>query len=99
VPPHGQYRGSRLRYRRVEEAGLEFLFAYDRDAPELLHIYARHLTDISDALNTYFDPSAETRWNEQFRRFETYNATHGLYWFWWRGLENRVVLVITCFRL
>ena len=64
------------------------------DAPELLHIYVRHLTSIDDALDTFFN--GQTSWNEEQKRFETYTGTHGLFWFW---LEpDKVVMVISCFK-
>lgn len=86
----------RRAYKRVEENGIEFLFKYDDDAPELLHIYARHVTEVDDALDTFF--GAETKmWNAEFKRFESYTATHGLFWFWLD--ENKVVMVISCFRV
>lgn len=40
------------KYKNVEEQGLRFVFAFDDDAPELLHIYVPHLTSIDDALDT-----------------------------------------------
>ncbi len=43
------------KYKTVEEQGLRFVFAYDDDAPDLLHIYVRHLTSIDDALDTFFN--------------------------------------------
>lgn len=85
-----------MQYKQVEESGIRFVFKYDDDAPDLLHIYARHLTTIDDALDTFFDGSGEV-WNEERRRFETYSETHGLFWFWLE--EEHVVMVISCFRL
>jgi hypothetical protein len=82
-------------YKQVEEQGIRFVFKYDDDAPELLHIFARHLTTIDDALDVFFDGEEEV-WNEERNRFETFSATHGLFWFWIE--ENRVVMVVTCFR-
>ena len=82
------------KYKAVEEQGLRFVFAYDDDAPDLLHIYVRHLTSIDDALDTFFN--GQTNWNEDRKRFETYTDAHGLFWFW---LEpDRVVMVISCFK-
>jgi hypothetical protein len=83
-------------YQRIFEQGICFVFKYDDDAPELLHIFARHLTSVDDALNTFFEGTRET-WNERFARFETYSATHGLFWFWIE--EERVVMVVSCFRI
>ena len=48
------------RYRRLRANELIFLFAYDADAPELLHIYARHLTTETDALRVFLTPSVRT---------------------------------------
>lgn len=83
-------------YRNVDENGIRFVFKYDDDAPELLHIFARHLTSIDDALDTFFDGHT-CGWNEQRARFETYSETHGLYWFWIE--EGSVVMVVSCFRV
>ena len=83
------------KYKNVEERGIRFVFAYDDDAPELLHIYVRHLTTVDDALDTFFN--GETKRNEQFDRFETFTETHGLFWFWLE--QDRVVMVISCFKL
>lgn len=85
-----------MRYKQVEEEGIRFVFKYDDDAPDLLHIYARHLTSIDDALDTFFDGEQEV-WNAERSRFETYTRTHGLFWFWLE--ENRAVMVVSCFRL
>ena len=86
----------RGRYKQVDEADTRFVFKYDDDVPDLLHIYARHLTTIDDALDTFFDGEQEA-WNEERRRFETYSATHGLFWFWLE--QDSVVMVVSCFRL
>lgn len=84
-------------YKRVREHGITFYFKYDDQHPEFLHIYARHLTGIDDALDVFFDPNRQSVWNEEQQRWETQSATHMLYWTW---LEERTkVLIITCFRL
>jgi hypothetical protein len=90
-------RGPRrtARYKQVEEQGLRFVFKYDDDAPDLLHIYVRHVTTIDDALDTFFEGATE--WNAAHERFETYTATHGMFWFWLE--ENAAVMIISCFRL
>jgi len=91
--------GRRGSYTRITDSksGLVFVFAPDADAPELLHIFARHATEPADAIETFFDSSAEMTWNHERQRTETYSATHGLYWFW--ITPNQVVMVISCFRL
>lgn len=78
-------------------SGIRFLFKTDPDAPDLLHIYARHLTTPTDAIQAFFDERAETTWVERHRRFETYTARSGLYWTW--VVPDRVVRVISCFTL
>jgi hypothetical protein len=82
------------RFKRVRSGGFTFLFAYDETDPSLLHIYARHLATIEDALRVWFDPQAEDVWNDQRERFETRGETHVLYWTWLN--DGETVLVITC---
>lgn len=84
------------RYERVEADGFTFLFAYDTTDPELLHIYARHLTTIDDALDVWFDDATEDVWDEKYERFETVGQHHVLYWTWVD--PQRRVLIISCFR-
>lgn len=86
------------RFRRVRESGVTFVFKTDDDDPSLLHIFARHLTSIDDALDVYFDDSATQTWNATNQRFERHSRTHGLYWFW-LDEPGQVVMVITCFTL
>ena len=57
----------------------------------------RHVTDVDDALDVYFDPNRHSTWNEERHRWETQSAKHMLYWTWLE--EGTKVLVITCFRL
>jgi len=83
-------------YERVEFEDHTFVFKYDRTDPTQLHIYVRHLTEIEDVLETFFE--GETEYNQERDRFETYTATHGLYWYWIDEV-NKVVMVITCFSL
>jgi L-amino acid N-acyltransferase YncA len=82
--------------RRTDQAtGIEFVFKTDPDAPEMLHIYARHLTTVEDAMAAFRE--GEELWDATHRRFETYTTTHGLYWFW---LEpGGRVMVVSCFRI
>ncbi|MDE3076270.1 MAG: hypothetical protein KGJ86_12650 [Chloroflexota bacterium] len=84
----------RTRIFRAE--GIRFVFAYDRDDPTLLHIYARHLTTPQEAMDTFLDPTATTTWNQRYGRFETYSAARGLFWFWLE--QGQAVMVISCFR-
>lgn len=82
-------------YEVVKVKDTTFFFTYDPDAPDLLHIYARHLTTIKDAVRLYFveDPT----WNKKRKRFENYSDSHGLYWNW-ISKEEKKVIVISCFR-
>ena len=86
------------KYKQVRCGGVRFVFKYDEPDSSLLHIYARHLTSIDDALSVFFDPEASETWNSERRRFERYNASHGLFWFW-LDEPNQAVMVITCFTL
>ena len=83
------------KFEQVFENGIKFVFKMDDVDPELLHIFARHLTSIDDALDVFF--ASKAAWNEQFQRYESYNDTHGLYWFW-SNEPNKVVMVVSCFR-
>lgn len=84
------------KYKHVRAAGFTFLFKYDQVDSSLLHIYARHLMTIDDALELFF--SQTPTWNEEYRRFENYSDTQGLYWFW-RNESKKEVGIITCFRI
>lgn len=84
------------KFQPVKEKGITFLFKFDPDSPELLHIYVRHLTTIEDALDVYF--STKPIWNSKMKRYENYSETHGIYWFWLNEKDKKVV-IITCFNL
>ncbi|MBI4495117.1 MAG: hypothetical protein HY690_20270 [Chloroflexi bacterium] len=84
----------RYEFHTDPESGIRFVFKRDLADPELLHIYARHLTTQEEAIATFF--AAEPTWNEERRRFETRSDTHVLFWIWLeRGI---VVMIISCFR-
>lgn len=83
-------------YKRVVEEGITFLFKFDQVDPTILHIFARHLTSIDDALDVFFE--TKPIWNDKHRRFENYSDKHGIYWFW-RNQPKREVVIITCFRI
>lgn len=84
---------SKFQVRRCK--GIKFLFKFDEVAPDLLHIYARHLTTDRDAIATFFEGS--TTWNEEHKRYETTSESHCLYWFWLT--KDKDVMVISCFRV
>lgn len=83
------------RYKRLKANGVLFVFSYDKTAPDLLHIFVRHLVEPSHAIETFFD--GETTWNAKHKRFETYTKSHGLYWFWLNE-KKKHVMVISCFK-
>jgi hypothetical protein len=83
------------KYKRVKEQGITFLFKYQEEAPELLHIYVRHLTTVDDALDVYF--TTTSKWYDERKRYENYSKTHGIHWFWLNEFDK--VMMITCFRL
>jgi hypothetical protein len=76
-------------YIKKKANGIRFLFKFDQEAPDLLHIYARHLMTPDDAIETFF--SGLTVWNAEYKRFETRTMTHVLYWFWL--VENEKAMV------
>lgn len=82
-------------YRHVVENGIKFVFKYDDEAPDLLHIFARHLMTIDDALDLFFDEKPV--WNKEFERYENYSDTQGLYWFWLNE-QRKTVMIVSCFR-
>ncbi len=84
------------KYQRIREGDFTFLFKYDEVDSTLLHIFARHLMEVDDALDLFFE--TEANWNKEFERFENYSETHGLFWFW-RNEKTKVVMIITCFRI
>jgi hypothetical protein len=84
------------RFKHVFENGIKFVFKYEEDFPDLLHIYARHLTTIDDALDVFF--MTEPEWNEQFQRYENYSETHGIHWFW-INKKQKVIMLVSCFRI
>ncbi len=83
------------KYFSLPSGGYDFVFKYDREDPELLHIYARHLTDPGIAVQTWFEGEKEV-WNVQFNHYETSSELYTVYWFWLK--ESKAVMIISCFR-
>jgi hypothetical protein len=79
----------------VERDGITFVFTHDDDDPSLLHIFARHLATIDDALGVWFDERTTDVWNDRYSRWESTGVTHVLYWTWL--VAEQRVLIITCF--
>ncbi len=65
------------RFKHYRARGIKFVFKYDDVDPDLLHIYARHLTTPTVAVTTFF--SGLTVWNDKLQRFETITKSHCLY--------------------
>lgn len=87
--------GTSRKFDKYRVDGIDFFFKYDELAPDLLHIYVRHLTTPAEALEIFVN--GKTAWNVRCQRFETYTETHGLYWFWLQ--ESSKVMIISCFRI
>ena len=72
---------------------IRFIFAMEPPEYELLHIYARHLTDEKDAIHAFL--YGVSKWNKKHRRWETTDRKHTIYWNW--ITVNKKVVIITCF--
>ena len=83
------------KYKVLKVRGITFVFKFDEDDPEILHIFARHLTSIDDALDVFFGTTPT--WNLNRQRYENLSETHGLYWFWLDEPKKKV-MIISCFR-
>jgi hypothetical protein len=82
-------------YKRIfsQETGLRFVFKYEPDSAEMLHIFARHRKEPIDAITVWIE--GEHAYNENHRRFEATYQGLGIYWFWIK--VDAVVMIITCF--
>ena len=82
------------RFRRFKTRGITFVFKTDPAAPDLLHIFARHLKAPHDAIRVWFE--GVHTYNAVRQRFEAFDGDTGLYWYP-INLETDVVMVISCF--
>lgn len=73
-----------------------FFFKHEPSAPDLLHIYVRHLSTEAEAIAAFF--TGVTTWNQARERFETTSATHTVFWFWLDEADKKV-MIITCFQV
>ncbi len=71
-----------------------FVFKIDPDEPSMLHIWARHLCTPDEAILTWRDGSRV--WNQTHKRWESYTASHGLFWF---ELKDGGIMVVSCFKM
>jgi len=81
-------------YKRVKAQGTTFVFKYELDVPDILHIYARHKKEPDDAIYLFFE--GPSYWNLKRGLYETIVGTEGLWWFW-IDEEARIVMVVSCF--
>jgi hypothetical protein len=79
----------------VQARSERFRFYYDLEEPTVLHITRQHGTTPQEAVETFFDGEAGA-WDETRLRFETFTATHGLYWT--RHAHDQSMIVISCFK-
>jgi hypothetical protein len=83
------------KHLRIKVGEFTFIFKYETEHPELLHIYAQHLMQPKDAIDTFFE-GAEDKWDEQHKRFETSTESITILWFW--KVQDEVVYIISCYR-
>lgn len=81
------------KYESYAYKGYKFVFKYDDDFPDMLHIWVRHVKTVEDAVRIWLEGTES--WNKKFQRFETYIDNEGLYWIWLE--EDNVIMVISCF--
>ena len=78
----------------VHARGYKFFFKFDKEFPDMLHIYVRHIKQPKDALRIFFE--GKPSWNALRNRFETLTNKEGLYWNWLNE-ASRKVIIISCF--
>ncbi|MBZ0187579.1 MAG: hypothetical protein K8F91_15130 [Candidatus Obscuribacterales bacterium] len=81
-------------YKNFSYDQYTFVFKYDDEFPEHLHIYVRHLKNPEDAVEIWFEGEEEV-WNAEFERYETSTETETVFWYWIE--ENKIVMIISCF--
>lgn len=81
-------------YKRVRARGVTFVFKYEDDHPEILHIFARHLKEPDDAIEIFF--AGLTFWKSEQGLWETRCHGEAVWWFWIDESE-KVVMIVSCF--
>ena len=81
------------KYFNARALGHIFVFKYEEDSPELLHIYARHQMEPEDAIEIFFEGTVAS--NTERRRFESNYQGRTMTWFW-LDETMKVVMVISC---
>jgi len=82
------------KYTIKRSCGHTFFFKHEDEAPELLHIYVRHLTTPEDSITAFF--TGKAIWNKDNKRFENKTEKHTVYWLW-LDEKDKKVLIISCF--
>lgn len=83
-----------MAYKRLKVNGITFVFKYEADHPELLHIFVRHLKEPDDAIYIFFN--GQTQWNGSQDLWETVIDGEFIWWFWIDEKE-KVVMIVSCF--
>lgn len=78
----------------MRSKGVTFVFKYELDHPDLLHIYARHQKYPDDAIHIFFN--GLSHWKDSQNLWETIYDKEGIWWFWINE-SDRVVMIVSCF--
>lgn len=81
-------------YKRVRAKGITFVFKYEPDYPDILHIFARHLKKPDDAIHVYL--SGTPKWKAEQQLWETRLNDEVVWWFW-IDQGKSIVMVVSCF--
>jgi len=74
--------------------GITFVFKYEEDNPEILHIFARHLKEPDDAIEIFF--TGLTVWKSRLELWESRTKSEAVRWFWIDESE-KIVMIVSCF--
>lgn len=80
----------------MKQGEYEYLFAYDKEHTDMLHIYVRHLTTPPMAISAFL--YGTPFWNAQHQRFESRWNSITLSWVWFKNKPN-AIRIISCFCL
>lgn len=81
-------------YRRVPARGIVFVFKYEDEPPDMLHIFARHRKQPQDAIAVWLG-ATDHRWDDRYSRFEASHGGQGILWYW--IVQDRVVMIVSCY--
>ena len=83
------------RYKNYHYEEYTFVFKYEDEPADMLHIWARHMKTVDDAVEVWFEGTKEL-WNNECARFETSTDTECVFWTW-IDEPGKVVMIISCF--